>query len=361
MSVISIKNLSKKYPSHQALKDLSFEIADKELTVITGLKECGKTTLIRAICGLDSVEKGEIYVDGVLINKLEPKDRDMAVIMPSVPLNPNASVYDNMATGMKLRKYPKEEIDSRVSKAAGLLGLTDYLRRLVKNLTPGQKQRVLLARAISREPKIIIIDDILNGVEQGLRRELRTEIVKLNKRLNINFIYTTSDPVEALTMADKIAFLEDGVLTQFDTPAQIYDKPNTLPIATFFGAPKINLFQGKLTEEDSKTIFNGDGFSLDVTALLNDALKKYVDKNKTVTLAVRAEDFKVDENGEISVTVDECDKWGERFMATVYPGAGENSNYFSVFAELKQGETLNLTVDKNRILLYDTETEMLLS
>ncbi len=361
MSVISIKNLSKKYPAHQALKDLSFEIADKELTVITGLKECGKTTLIRTICGLDAVERGEIYVDGVLINKLEPKDRNMAVIMPSVPLNPNASVYDNMAVGMKLRKYPKEEIESKINKAAALLGLSEYLRRLVKNLTPGQKQRVLLARAISREPKIVIIDDILKGVEQGLKKELRTEILKLNKRLNINFIYATSDPVDALTMADKIIFLEDGVLTQCDTPVNIYDKPNTLPIATFFGSPKINLFQGNLTEENGKITFVSDGFNMDVTDFANEGMKKYIGKSKTLTLAVRAEDFKRDDGGEFSVTVDESDKWGERFMSTVYLTNGESQNYFSVFSDLAVGETATLTADKSRILFYDTETEMLLS
>ncbi len=359
MSTVSIRNLSKKYSSRQALKDVSFEIANNELTVITGLKESGKTTLIRAICGLDTIEKGEVYIDGLLANKLEPKDRNIALVTTAVPLNPNASVFDNMAVGLKLRKYPKEEIESKVLKAAEILGLTDYVRRLTKNLTPGQKYRLLLARAICREPKIVIIDNLLSGVEAGLRKELRTEIVKLNRRLNINFIYTTDSPVEALTMADNVAFLEDGVLTQCGKPSVLYSVPKTLPIATFFGSPKINLFVGNLEKEGDKYFAKFEGFKF-LTDLTLEGLDEgnYIEKQKPVTFAVRAEDFVVTDDGELSVKVDDCDMWSEgKYLAVLYSDKAETPAYFNAFLNVEKAAELKLSIKKDRLLCFDTETE----
>lgn len=363
MAIIKIENLSKKYPTRYALKDVSFEIANGEFTVITGMKECGKTTLLRAICGLDSIEKGEAYVDGILINKLEPKDRDMAVISTSIPLDLNNSVYDNLAKGLKLRKYPKEEIESRVNKAANLLGLEDYLRRLTKNLTPGQKLRAMLARAISREPKIILVDDILKGCDPGLKRELITEIIKLNKRLKTNFIYATSNPYEALTMADKIVFLEEGIVTQIGTPTELYSRPNTLPIATFFGQPKINLFQGILVEgENKKYYFETNGWKILIEKeLSSEVVNRYLDGKKTMTLAFRAEDLSIDENGEITAIIDQCDKISEeKFCAYLYSPLVEKANDFNAFISGELESEIKLALNKDKALFYDTQTEMLL-
>lgn len=363
MSVITIKNLSRKFPNRQVLKDLSFEIHDGEFTVITGLKESGKTTFIRTLCGLDAVESGEIYVDGVLINKLEPKDRNMALITDTVPLNQNASVFDNMAMGMKLRKYPKEEIESKVNKACEILGLTEYVRRLVKNLTPGLKYRVLLARAIAREPNIIVVDDILKGVEAGLKKELRAEMLKLNRRLGINFVYATSDSIDALTLADKIAFLEGGVLTQYGTTEELYDHPSTLPIATFFGQPKINLFVGNFTEEGNVYYFEAEGWKIKLNNLSDEQkVKKYLAKNKPVTLAVRAEDFIMDENGEFSAVVSDCDEYaGGKQISILYSDLTDNGVYFNVSLKLEPEEKVRLSVPTNRLLIYDTETEDLIN
>lgn len=362
MATIKVNNLSKKYFSRQALKDVCFDVSDKELTVITGLKESGKTTLVRAICGLDAVENGEVYIDGVLVNKVEPKDRNVALITAEMPLNPNVSVYDNIATGMKFRKYPKEEIESKTNKAAEILGLGDYLRRLTKNLTPGQKYRTLLARAVAREPKIVIIDDILKGVEVGLRKELRTEIVKLNRRLGINFVYATGDATDALTMADKIIFLEDGVLTQVGTPREVYDKPNTLAVATFFGAPKINLFQGSIVKKEDKYYASFQGAELQINKEFSDSfVNKYVDKKRGVTFAVRAEDFTLSETGAISAVVDDCDKWaGEKFVSVLYSDLVGEPLYFNAFLNLEKDAKIKLTVSSDRLLIYDTENEMLI-
>ncbi len=363
MSVITVKNLSKKFPNRQVLKDLSFEIADKEFTVITGLKESGKTTFIRTLCGLDTVESGEIFIDGVLINKLEPKDRNMALIADTVPLNVNASVFDNMAMGMKLRKYPKEEIESKVNKACEILGLTEYIRRLVKNLTPGLKYRVLLARAIAREPNIIVVDDILKGLEAGLKKELRAEMLKLNRRLGINFVYATSDPVDAITLADKIAFLEEGVLTQYGTTKELYDNPATLPIATFFGSPKINLFVGSLTEENGVYYFNGEGWKIKLYGGFDpQKVKKYVEKTKPVTLAVRAEDFQLDENGEFFATVSDCDEYADgRQISILYSDLTDGGEYFNAMLKLEADKKVRLSVPAQRLLIYDTETEALIN
>lgn len=362
MSVITVKNLSKKFPNRQVLKDVSFEIQNREFTVISGLKESGKTTFIRTLCGLDTVESGEIYVDGVLINKLEPKDRNMALINESVPLNVNASVYDNMATGMKLRKYPKEEIDSKINKACEILGLQEYVRRLVKNLTPGLKYRVLLARAIAREPNIIVVDDILKGLEAGLKKELRVEMLKLNRRLGINFVYATSDPVDALTLGDKIAFFEDGKLTQYGTYSDLYDRPQTLPVATFFGSPKINLFVGNLTYNDGVCAFVADGLEIKLDKKAEyDKLKKYFEKNKPVTLAVRPEDLKVSEDGEFIATVSDCDGYSkDKFVSVLYLDGDKNENLFNALIKTEAETKIRLSADASKLLIYDTETEALI-
>lgn len=361
MALITIKNFTRKYSTRYVVKDFSLEIANGEFTVLTGMKESGKTTILRAICGLDTVDQGEIYVDGNLVNKLEPKDRNMALINKDTPLDLNASVFENIGKGMKLRKFPKEEIEARTKKAIDLLGLTDYANRLTKNLTPGQKYRVLLARAISREPKIVIIDDILKDVEQGLRRELRNEIVKLNKRLKINFIYATDNAVEALSMADKIAFLEEGVLTQYDTPQNIYNTPKTLPIATFFGNPKINLLQSNFIEEDGKLYATAEGFKIFLNvALPKEVKEKYVDKKRKVTLAFRPEDITCDDNGELTVLVDQCDQYGENFVSIVCSQEAEEPTYLSVCKQLEVQSVVKLAIDKKHLLCYDTESEMLL-
>lgn len=361
MAKIIVKNLSKKYSSRQALKNVSFEIENGELTVITGLKESGKTTLIRAICGLDAVETGEVFSDGVLINKTEPKDRNMALVAAYMPLNPNASVTENVATGMKLRKFPKEEIESKTAKALEILGLSDYAKRVTKNLTPGQKYRLLFARAIAREPKVVIVDDLFNGVEAGLRKELRNEMVKLNKRLKINFIYVTDNPTDALVAADKIAFLEDGILTQYGTPSELYDKPETLAIATFFGSPKINLFQGVIVKEEGAYRLETEGWSIKTDKTFSEDFdKKYVAAKRTVTFAVRAEDFYEDENGDIKVTVDSSDEWsGGKYLSVLYSNTIEEPSYFNAFIKTEEEKTLKLAVKSDRLLIYDTETEVL--
>lgn len=359
MSKITVKNLSQKFSSRQALKGVSLEIADKELTVVTGLKESGKTSFIRALCGLDAVCDGEIYLDGVLINKFEPRQRDMAVVTDAVPLNPNESVYDNMAAGMKLRKFPKEEIDSKVKKAADILGLTDYVRRLTKNLTPGQRQRVYLARAIAREPKIVIIDSNYDGLDKGLKKELQNEIVKLNRRLKINFIYVTDDPGAALTMADKIMFLEGGVLTQYGTPTELYNTPSTLPIARFFGSPKINLMQGALVEADGKVFIETEGLKMEYTAELSaEAKATYLGTGKKITAAFRAEDITAAEDGELNFAVDGCDKWTDNIsVAVLHSALIESPTYINALITAETGGEVKVNINKEHLLIYDTETE----
>ena len=362
MSKILINNLCKKYSGKLAVKNLTAQIEHGELTAVVGASQSGKSALIRTICGLDTVDSGEIVMDGVVINKLEPKDRDIAIVLKSVAIYPQLTVYDNMAQGLKIRKASKEEIDKRVKEAAKILGLTQYLQRQAKNLTAGQKQRVVLGRAIAREPKLIILDEPLEGLEQGLRAELVTEIAKLNKRLNINFIYVTKNGAEALVIADKIMFLEDGELTQYAKPIEIYDTPNNLPIATYFGVPSINLLPAKLVSEDNVLYALTEGLKVKIDNQLSEgSLKEYANSGRNVTLAFRAEDLEASEQGELDVTVESCESITEDLsLCTVYSNASEKALKFSAFLKAEEGQKIKLSIKPGRALLYDTKTENLI-
>ena len=362
MSKIVINNLCKKYNGKLAIKNLSCEIGHGELTAVVGRSGSGKSALIRTICGLDTVDAGEILMDGVVVNKLEPKDRDVAIVLKNVAIYPQLTVFENMAAGLKIRKAPKEEIDKRVKEAAKILGLTQYLQRQAKNLTAGQKQRVVLGRAIAREPKLIILDEPLEGLEQGLRAELVTEIAKLNKRLNINFIYTTQSANEALVIADKIMFVEEGELVQYATPLEIYDMPNNLPIAAYFGVPRINLLPAKLekSEQNLYALVEGGKLKLD-NELSAEALKEYVGTGRNVTLAFRAEDVVLCEENGLQIAVESVDKINDDLsIAVVYSTASDNAIRFNAVISAEQGQTVNVAIKNQRALLYDTKTENLI-
>ncbi len=361
MAQIVIKDLVKKYAQTTALKNLSVSIASGELTAVIGESESGKTALLRSICGLDSVDGGEIYVDGVLVNKLEPKDRDMAIVFKSVALYADKTVYENMAMGLKLRKVAKADIDVKVKAAAALLDLTDYLQHKAKNLSVGQRQRVLLARAIVREPKVVLFDEPLNGLDLTLKREILTEIVKLNKRLKINFIYATKDSVEAFTIADKIMFMEEGELVQYGAPLELYDKPANLAIASYFGTPSVNLLSGKLVSEDGQVFGAVEGVKIPLKQTFsNEEKATYVDTGRNVTFAFRAEDVALSENGAFKVAVDEVDGEGESPIATLYSSSVEKAKKFLAYLDVEKGDEISIDIDKEHINVYDANSEKLI-
>ena len=238
-----------------AVQEFNLEIADKEFIVLVGPSGCGKSTTLRMIAGLEEISEGELYIGDRLINDVEPKDRDIAMVFQSYALYPHMTVYENMAFSLKLKKTPKEEIDKKVREAAEILDITQYLDRKPKALSGGQRQRVAIGRAIVREPKVFLMDEPLSNLDAKLRNQMRAEIIKLRQRIDTTFIYVTHDQTEAMTLGDRIVIMRDGFIQQIGTPQEVFDHPANLFVAGFIGMPQMNFFDAQLVREgDEYTI-----------------------------------------------------------------------------------------------------------
>ena len=249
MASLSLKNVTKVYPNgFVGVKDFSLEIADKEFIIFVGPSGCGKSTTLRMIAGLEEISSGELKIGDKVVNDVEPKDRDIAMVFQNYALYPHMSVYDNMAFGLKLRKVPKAEIDKLVHEAAKILDIEHLLDRKPKALSGGQRQRVAMGRAIVREPKVFLMDEPLSNLDAKLRVQMRIEISKLHQRLGTTIIYVTHDQTEAMTLGTRIVVLKDGVIQQVDTPQNLYDKPANKFVAGFIGSPQMNLIDAKVVQ-----------------------------------------------------------------------------------------------------------------
>ena len=246
MATLSFRNINKIYDNNvQAVFDFNLEVQDKEFIVFVGPSGCGKSTTLRMIAGLEQITSGELYIDGQLMNGVEPKKRDIAMVFQSYALYPHMSVYKNMAFSLKLSHRPKEEIDARVKEAAGILGLEHYLNRKPLALSGGQRQRVALGRAIVRSPKVFLMDEPLSNLDAKLRVQMRNEIAKIHKRVGATTIYVTHDQTEAMTMATRIVVMKDGYIQQIGTPKEVYNYPENLFVASFIGSPSMNFIEGR--------------------------------------------------------------------------------------------------------------------
>src|SRR5208337_3173676 len=243
MSSVILKNVVKRFGSVTAVDNLSIEIQDKEFAVLVGSSGCGKTTALRMIAGLETVTSGEIYIGDTRVNELEPKDRDIAMVFQNYALYPHMNVRDNMGFGLKIRKFTKEEIDSRVQEAADILNIHELLDRKPKELSGGQRQRVAVGRAIVRKPKVFLFDEPLSNLDAKLRVQMRVELKKLHDRLKTTIIYVTHDQVEAMTMGDRIVVLKDGIIQQIGTPLGLYNTPVNRFVAGFIGSPPMNFMK----------------------------------------------------------------------------------------------------------------------
>ncbi|MBU5323180.1 ABC transporter ATP-binding protein [Sarcina ventriculi] len=290
MANLSLRHIYKIYQGDvAAVKDFNLEIEDKEFIVFVGPSGCGKSTTLRMVAGLEEISKGELYIGDKLVNDVEPKERDIAMVFQSYALYPHMSVYDNMAFGLKLRKVPKAEIDKKVKEAARILDIEHLLDRKPKALSGGQRQRVALGRAIVREPKVFLMDEPLSNLDAKLRVQMRTEISKLHQRLQTTFIYVTHDQVEAMTMGTRIVVMKDGVVQQVATPQEIYNNPANIFVAGFIGSPQMNFIEGSVIEEGGKYFAK---FQSEKIEIGNDKGKKLKDKGyigKIVTFGIRPE------------------------------------------------------------------------
>ena len=249
MASLSLKKIYKKYDNgFCAVTDFNLEVADKEFVVFVGPSGCGKSTTLRMIAGLEDITEGEFYIGDKLVNDVEPKDRDIAMVFQSYALYPHMTVFDNMAFALKLRKVPKDEIKAKVEEAAKILGLEELLDRKPKALSGGQRQRVALGRAIVRSPKVFLMDEPLSNLDAKLRSNMRAEIIKIHNTLGATTIYVTHDQTEAMTMADRIVVMKKGVVQQVGSPKEIYDHPENLFVAGFIGAPTMNFMKGRVAE-----------------------------------------------------------------------------------------------------------------
>ncbi len=287
MAEVRFENITKKYGDTVAVKNFSLDIPDKEFLVLVGPSGCGKSTTLRLLAGLEDITEGNIYIGNRLVNNLPSKDRDIAMVFQSYALYPHMSVYDNMAFGLTLRKMPKAEIKRRVEEAARILGIQDFLKRKPRQLSGGQRQRVALGRAIVREPSVFLLDEPLSNLDAKLRVQTRAELSRLHQRLGITFIYVTHDQTEAMTMATRIAVMNEGTLQQLGTPQELYEKPRNIFVAGFIGSPAMNFFEVDVTSNQDMIQLVADTFRVPVPAGKASKLAPYI--GKKITLGIRPE------------------------------------------------------------------------
>ncbi len=264
MASVTYDHVWKKFGDFTAIDDLNIKVEDKEFLVLVGPSGCGKTTALRCLAGLEEVTDGKVLIGDTVVNDVPPKDRDIAMVFQSYALYPHMTVYDNMAFGLKLRKFKKDEITKRVGIAAGILGIDHLLKRKPRELSGGQRQRVAVGRAIVREPKVFLFDEPLSNLDAKLRVQTRAEISKLHLRLKTTFIYVTHDQTEAMTMASRIAVMNKGLLQQLDSPQNLYDYPANLFVAGFIGSPAMNFFNGHLRKSDGGLVVDTGDFAVKV-------------------------------------------------------------------------------------------------
>jgi multiple sugar transport system ATP-binding protein len=366
MADLSLRHIYKIYEGDvTAVKDFNLEIEDKEFIVFVGPSGCGKSTTLRMIAGLEEISKGELYIGGKLVNDVEPKERDIAMVFQNYALYPHMTVYDNMAFALKLRKAPKDEIDKKVREAAKRLDIEHLLERKPKALSGGQRQRVALGRAIVREPKVFLMDEPLSNLDAKLRVQMRTEISKLYQSLGTTFIYVTHDQVEALTMGTRIVVMKDGIVQQVDSPLNIYNTPNNLFVASFIGSPQMNLVNGIVIESDGKIYCKFDENKILLPEVKAKVLKDKGYVNKEVVFGMRPEHL--DDNEEIisknpTATLTGDVEVVERMGAEsyIYFKSGNNNMTARVDGSTKSEpkDKIKLYVQNENIHVFDKETEL---
>ena len=368
MASLSLKNVCKVSPNgFVAVKDFNLDVADKEFIIFVGPSGCGKSTTLRMIAGLEEISSGELWIGDKLVNDVEPKDRDIAMVFQNYALYPHMTVYDNMSFGLKLRKVPKPEIDKLVHEAAKILGIEQLLDRKPKALSGGQRQRVAMGRAIVRNPKVFLMDEPLSNLDAKLRVQMRIEIQKIHQRLETTIIYVTHDQTEAMTLGTRIVVLKDGIIQQVDTPQNLYDKPCNVFVAGFMGSPQMNLINAKVVQsgEDVVLMFGGNTVKLPEGKAQKLIEAGYVDT--TVIMGIRPEDLNDSEviiNANPDCVIEATIRVYELLGAEVYL-------YFDIDevnctarvnprTTARPGDTIKLGIDMTKLHIFDKDTEQVI-
>jgi multiple sugar transport system ATP-binding protein len=367
MAGVRLSHIYKSYPgsANPTVIDFDLEIADKEFLVLVGPSGCGKSTTLRMIAGLEEISQGELYIGDRLVNDVAPKDRDIAMVFQSYALYPHMNVYQNMAFGLKLRKFKKADIDARVREAARILDIEHLLDRKPKALSGGQRQRVALGRAIVREPQVFLMDEPLSNLDAKLRVQMRAEIAKLHKRLETTVIYVTHDQTEAMTMGDRIVIMKDGYIQQADSPSEVYNNPRNLFVAGFIGSPSMNFINGQLTEEGGNVIYKANGLNVAIPEGKAKVLREKGYIGKEVIMGVRPEDIhqepiflEASPNSIVNAHIEVAENLGHE-MYLYLNGIGNETTIARVDgrAGLVEGTNVKLALDMNKVHMFDTETE----
>ena len=373
MATLSLKGIKKIYDGGvTAVHDFNLEIADKEFIVLVGPSGCGKSTTLRMVAGLEEISEGELYIGDKLVNNVEPKDRDIAMVFQSYALYPHMTVYENMAFALKLRKLPKDEIDRRVKEAAEILDITQYLERKPKALSGGQRQRVAIGRAIVREPQVFLMDEPLSNLDAKLRNQMRAEIIKLRQRIDTTFIYVTHDQTEAMTLGDRIVIMKDGFIQQIGTPQEVFDAPVNVFVAGFIGMPQMNFFNARLVKSGSGYAVKVAGATMEIADKIQKQLAAKNVPEKDIILGIRPVHVSFAEGSgahTIAARVDVSEMMGSEIHlhVTAKEDNGAEKDVVLVVATtalpesfragIPYGTTIHFTFPGELVHLFDKETE----
>src|SRR6201997_347118 len=360
MGQVVLKAVNKFYDSVHAVKDVNLQIRDKEFVVFVGPSGCGKTTTLRMIAGLEAISSGDISIDGNVINQLAPMDRDIAMVFQNYALYPHMTVYDNMAFGLKMRKFEKPEIARRVKEAADILGIQELLKRKPRQLSGGQRQRVPPARAIVRHPQVFLFDEPLSNLDAKLRVQMRVELKKLHNRLNTTAVYVTHDQVEAMTLGDRVVVMRGGVVQQVGEPLELYNTPANRFVAGFIGSPAMNFASVHVTNGTGGLRAGNTGLAIDVPAEIGSRLAPYT--GREVIMGVRPEDLEVANGGDppglcFDALVEVVERLGAEILLDLQ--VGEQTMVASVEPKIraKRGDKLRFALRPERLHFFDTNSE----
>ncbi len=349
MASVNIRDVRKAYGATQVIHGVDIRIEDGEFVILVGPSGCGKSTLLRMIAGLENITGGEILIGDRVVNDVPPKERDIAMVFQNYALYPHMTVADNMAFSMKLRKAPQSEIDERVNKAAGILGLTHLLERYPRQLSGGQRQRVAMGRAIVRDPQVFLFDEPLSNLDAKLRVQMRTEIKELHQRLKTTTVYVTHDQIEAMTMADKIVVMHDGIVEQMGAPLELYDRPANLFVAGFIGSPAMNFVKGRIKAGAVPSFETEEGASLPLASAPQGS------DGRPAVYGIRPEHFRLTDDG-LPAEVVVVEPTGSETQVVARLGGHE---YVCVFRErisAGPGETIRIAPDPGLVHLFDVES-----
>ena len=360
MAEVSIRKLNKMFDVTHVVKDVDLEIRDKEFVVLVGPSGCGKTTTLRMVAGLEAITSGQILIDDAVVNEVPPMDRDIAMVFQNYALYPHMSVAGNMAFGLKMRKFAKPEIESRIKRAAAILGIENLLERKPRQLSGGQRQRVALGRAIVRDPKVFLFDEPLSNLDAKLRVQMRVELKKLHERLGTTAIYVTHDQVEAMTLGDRVVVMKDGWVQQVGEPLELYNTPANRFVAGFIGSPAMNFIEATLGESDGAVVAEAPGLRLTLPG--PQAARARAKAGRAITLGIRPEDVHVATDSDpanlcFDAIVEVVEQLGSEILLDTRVGPATVVASVEPTMRIRSNDKLRMSLKPERLHLFDAETE----